>query len=758
MDTPPPDDIFMENKSVDDSRLLEEESSATSHSPLMNKNDVVMKSFYQEPIKNGKLKNTPISELNIKSDAHLPITKIKRSYSDDSIFPLQQHSGLHTVDNKYQRIYGPDASTPSPTGVHTQDNKYQRLHGPSISINPTAFLTLFHQLIPTKIDINNHNTIELTDELQTTLTHKPNPVTAYTTHATGVEENGNESVNKIDLVHQLGGPPRNFQEAMSRTNSNEWVTSLKKELDQHNKNSTWTLVKRPKFKTDNQTKAKVMKSRWVLTYKISPEMDNYQLKSRLVLKGYEQQEGIDYNEVYAPTVRPSAVRLFSTVAAKYNMDIHQMDVCTAFLNGILEEEVYMEQPPGFEVYDEENKKMVCKLNKSIYGLKQAPRCWYKTINGFLISINFERSIADKGIYIFRKGNIKLLLCLYVDDLLLACDNQEMMKYVKERLNERFEMKDMGPAKMFLGVEIKKVDGGYTLSQSKYIENILKRFDYMDVKPRSTPADNDWSKFNRIKDKTELLDEKEINWYQKVVGSLHYLVTWTRPDLATTARLMSQQLVQPTKAQKQWVLRVMQYLKGTMNEELVLVPNGSKVSSDEDMYQRKKREMTGMDLVGYTDADFANEPDRKSISGSVIFYCGCPVSWKTKKQTLTSLSTTEAEMYAAHSTIREGLFLKNVIQVMDGKDSDLIILEDNKGTISLAKEGNYSERTKHIGVVLNFVYEKVKSGLVQMKYIKTDFNIADTLTKALGRNLFRRHRDSLLNTQSNHRVEVLDADV
>ncbi|MDN6162036.1 MAG: hypothetical protein L0I79_04595, partial [Atopostipes sp.] len=657
----------------------------------------------------------------------------------------------------------------SSTSIHNDttnslyDNKYQRtkyINNEDIHLSHTAFHALFGQHLAKQPLRTSWNTINLRDDqISKLLEHVDKPAIAFHATMTGVEENQQEKDHQnIDkLLKELGDPPKTFKEAMKRTNSNQWLKSLNIELDQLEKNHTWTLVKRPKFKKDGETKAKILKCRWVLTYKFQPVLNLYKLKARLVLKGYEQQEGIDFDEVYAPTVRPAAVRLFFTIAALWRLEVHQMDVCTAFLNGELEEELYMAQPPGFEQMDENGYPFVCKLNKSIYGLKQAPRCWYKTINKYLITIGFNRSEADNGVYIFERGRTKLLLCLYVDDLLLACNDQEVMNYIKEKLNERFEMKDMGLAKFFLGVEIVKMKGGFILSQKEYIGNILKRFGNEEIKPRSTPADEHWSKYDSDKEGLQYLSDEDKKWYQQFVGSLHYLVTWTRPDLATVARILSQKLSKPTKTQINWAYRVMQYLKGTTELGLEIVPNNNKNNDDLDEYQETKRNMTNMDLVAYSDADFANGSDRKSITGFIIYYCGCPISWKTKKQNIITLSTTEAELYAAHTTIREGMWLKRVVNTMIGKEVNLVILEDNKSTISLAKEGNFSERTKHIGVALGFVNQNIESGVAEIKYVGTNYNVADAFTKPLGKNLFLRHRGSMLNKRLDNRVEVLDSD-
>lgn len=242
---------------------------------------------------------------------------------------------------------------------------------------------------------------------------------------------------------------------------------------------TWTLVPLPPGR-------KAIGNRWVfkIKHKADGSIDRY--KARLVAQGFSQKEGVDFNETFAAVAKFSSIRVLLSIGAYQDLEIDQMDAITAFLNGDLDEEIYMEQPEGFVVPGQEH--LVCKLNKSLYGLKQAARQWYKKIDRALRKLGFKRLEADHCVYIWREGDLVIYIALYVDDLLLLSNSKAKLKEIKLQLSQMFHMKDLGPAHYVLGFQIHRDRQARTLSisQGEYVKNVLERFDMMDCKPVSTP--------------------------------------------------------------------------------------------------------------------------------------------------------------------------------------------------------------------------------------------------------------------------------
>ena len=213
--------------------------------------------------------------------------------------------------------------------------------------------------------------------------------------------------------------------------------------------------------------------KWIFKKKMKEDGSIDKYKARLVIKGYKQKEGLDYFDTYSPVTRISSIRMLIAIAAIHNLEIHRMDVKTAFLNGDLDEEIYMEQPEGFIVPGQEKK--VCRFVKSLYGLKKAPMQWHEKFDNVMMTNGFKINECDKCVYVKNTEHGFVIICLYVDDILIMGSNNEIIKTTKEMFNNKFEMKDLGVADVILGIKISKTSDGLILSQSHYIEKILKKF-------------------------------------------------------------------------------------------------------------------------------------------------------------------------------------------------------------------------------------------------------------------------------------------
>jgi hypothetical protein len=256
----------------------------------------------------------------------------------------------------------------------------------------------------------------------------------------------------------------------------DWVIPMQEELNNFTRNEVWSLVERPK--------QNVIGTNWVFRNKQDEDGVVTKNKARLVAKGYTQVEGLDFGETYAPVARLEAIRILLAFATHHNFKLHQMDVKSAFLNGPISEEVYVEQPPSFE--DPQFPNHVYKLHKALYGLKQAPREWYECLMEFLVKKGFEIGKPDPTLFTRKQGNNLFVCQIYVDDIIFGSTNQIWVEKFSRIMTKRFEMSMMGELKFFLGFQIKQLKDGTFISQTKYTNDMLKKFDMNNAKPIKTP--------------------------------------------------------------------------------------------------------------------------------------------------------------------------------------------------------------------------------------------------------------------------------
>lgn len=507
--------------------------------------------------------------------------------------------------------------------------------------------------------------------------------------------------------------PSTLKEAMMSPNAKEWQEAADLEYESLLENKTWDLVKLPKDR-------KAIGSRWVFKVKHHSDGRVERYKCRLVAKGYSQKYGADYDETFSPVVRFSSIRTLLSFAIQNNMHVHQMDVVTAFLNGHLDEEIYMEQPEGYIRPGEES--LVCKLKKSIYGLKQSPRCWSKTFTEFMKNIGFKQSTSDPCVFVRSRQELEIL-AVYVDDLILITESMESMEELKLALKKRYKMKDMRELSYILGISViqDKDKNCVFLHQKHYIEAVLQKYGMHDANPVATPADAN------VKLKRDDGVSKPVNpsTYQSMVGSLLYAAMATRPDIAQAVSVVSKFNANPNVSHLTAVKRVLRYLKGTLNLAL--------------KYERSE---SGT-LVGFSDADWAgDQDDRRSTTGNVFLLGGGAVSWLSKKQSTVALSTAEAEYVALSQAAQECTWLRRLLSDLGMDATPVVILEDNQGAIAIAKNPVDHSRTKHIDIRYHYIRECVQNGQIQLQYCPTDDMKADILTKPLVRQKFEYLRSEI----------------
>lgn len=518
-----------------------------------------------------------------------------------------------------------------------------------------------------------------------------------------------------------GVEPASYTEAVSCVESSQWLVAMNEEIESLHKNGTWVLTELPKGK-------RPLKCKWIYKKKDGiPGVEDPRCKARLVVKGFNQKEGIDFNEIFSPVVRHTSIRVLLAFVALFDLELEQLDVKTAFLHGELEEEIYMDQPEGFIVPGKEH--LVCRLKKSLYGLKQAPRQWYKRFDSFMIGQSYCRSQYDDCIYFqnFQNGSFIYLL-LYVDDMLIASRDKSLIQKLKTQLNNEFDMKELGAAKKILGMEIRRdrQAGKLFLSQQNYIERVLDRFNMNNCKPVSTPLAAHFKLSSELcPDTKEEMEHMSHVPYANAVGSLMYAMVCTRPDLAYAVSVVSRYMHNPGKSHWSAVKWIFRYLKGTSDIGLV--------------FDRKMA--TTNDVIGYVDSDYGGDLDRRrSLSGYIFTLCNSAISWKATLQSIAALSTTEAEYISATEGVKEAIWLRGLVNELGLTQGVLTVFCDSQSAIHLTKNNRYHDKTKHIDVKHHFIRDIVVAGEIIVEKIHTSENPADMLTKPLPNTKFQHCLD------------------
>jgi hypothetical protein len=421
----------------------------------------------------------------------------------------------------------------------------------------------------------------------------------------------------------------------------------------------------------------------------------------------------------------------ASLAARYGMKIRQFDVATAFLNGELKEEIYMEPPKGFRdilqsIIESEGDSLVgakarsmlreysrgdkvCFLKKSLYGLRQAGRSWYLKLDETLRHSGAVPTAADPCLFQIGSGEDATLIAIYVDDILIASRNQRKIGEISKVLSRKFEIKDLGDASFCLGVEFGRVDGRVTLHQRGYIKDMLARFGMSECKPVATPVEPGTKLIKKQRQSNE-----ELRFpYRELLGSLTYLSTTTRPDISFAVSHLGQ--FNNCYGEDHWTAakRVLRYLKGTVDLGLVYEPDSDP-------------------LTGFVDADWGScTEDRRSFTGYIFLLNGGPVSWDSRKQRTVALSTTEAEYMALSEGVKEAIYLQRLLQEL-GADEMIgsVVFCDNKGSLRLAENPTFHARSKHIDIRHHFVRDVLRTKRVTLEHVPTDHQVADFLTKGL----------------------------
>ncbi|GKB22494.1 retrovirus-related pol polyprotein from transposon TNT 1-94 [Tanacetum coccineum] len=406
---------------------------------------------------------------------------------------------------------------------------------------------------------------------------------------------------------------------------------MQEQLNEFEHFKVYELVPRPDY-------VMVITLKWIYKVKLDELGGVLKNKAHLVARGYLQEEGIDFKESFALVAQLEAIHIFIAFAAHMNMVFYQIDVKTAFLNRILCKEVYVSQPDGFVV--PENSNHVYKLKKALYGLKQAPRAWYDLLSSFLLSQKFTKGTVDPTLFVRREGKDILLVQIYVDDIIFASTKPDLCETFSKIMCSKFQMSMMGKLSFFLGLQISQSPRGIFLNQSKYALESIKKYGMETCEPADTP----------MVEKSKLDEDPQgkavdPTRYRGMIGTLMYL-TASRPDLVFVVCMCARYQAKPTEKHLHAVKRIFRYLRGTINMGL-WYPKDSCIA-----------------LTAFADADHAGCQDtRKSTSGSMQLLGDRLVSWSSKKQKSTAISSTEAEYIALSGCCAQILWMRSMLKII-----------------------------------------------------------------------------------------------
>jgi len=505
----------------------------------------------------------------------------------------------------------------------------------------------------------------------------------------------------------VGRDPASYAEAMRSNDARDWTEACQYEMDALSKNKTWELVDLPPNR-------KAVKSKWVFKLKADGRY-----RARLVAKGFTQIPGIDYDQTFSPVARFESLRLLLALAALEDWEIHQMDVKSAFLNGVLDEEIYMEQPQGFVTAGKETK--VCRLKKAIYGLKQASRAWNQQFHTVLTELGFTRTYSDAGVYIYMnksEDNDLIIVILYVDDITMMGPSLKAIKWLKSCLHKRYEISDLGEISSYLGMRITRDRSKKRLEidQAGYIKDVIDRFSMTDANPHNTPLPAG-ADVHLVKHAEEA-SQDDIKLYQSLIGSLLYVQIGTRPDISFAVTRLAQYAANPSAQHIRLAKYVLSYLLGTVDMRLCY--DGA----------------NGDGLHGYSDSSLGDQSDdRHSTSGYVFLLGNGAISWSSRKQQTPAQNTTEAEYMAMTDAANQAKWYRSFLPELGYTINAPIPLHgDNKGAIDLALNPVTGRRSKHIDIKHHVIREYIERGELSLIRTPTTEMVADGFTKPLSRTL------------------------
>ena len=517
--------------------------------------------------------------------------------------------------------------------------------------------------------------------------------------------------------------PRGYRQAIQSKHASYWKDAIAKELNGLIQNQTWVVMRHDDLPKD----ANLMSCHMVFTVKRNSDGSIEKFKCRLVANGNTQRHGVDFDRIFSTVVRVSTIRLVLAVAAARDYNLTSIDVKQAYLQAELNEDLYMTMPPGLASYDRDGHRLVVKLRKSLYGLKQAGREWGQLLMSFLVSYGFIRSSIDVCMYTFTSGSSFIWLCVWVDDCVIVDNCSATRNKFISALDARFPLTDKGDLEWILGVKITRDRQRRTLdlSQELYVRDLVKRFGSLVeglTKRFDSPVD---STVCLSPDQCPAHDSPEAaamaahhDDYMSLVGAFLWLSNVTRPELSYITSQLARFVSNPGRIHYTAALRVLLYLDGSSQRTLHYAPKAS---------------------LGFQTYVDSNWDVRFSISGAVFVFMGCAIHWFSKTQRSVSLSSTEAEFFAAMMAARDCVQIREVLVDLGLlAPGPSIVRSDNKSVIDLSFDAIAFKKTKHIMRAAEFLRDLCLRSVLTLRWISGENNPADIFTKGHALAAFRAY--------------------
>ncbi|KAG2734596.1 hypothetical protein G9P44_002602 [Scheffersomyces stipitis] len=514
-----------------------------------------------------------------------------------------------------------------------------------------------------------------------------------TTEATGATEEIDPQYVIQLRSGRISRPPKRYLNAIINKidyKNSDWIKSMDNEISKFEKNNVYTVVKIPKGR-------KPIPTRWVHTFKQN-DLKNAQYKSRCVAQGYRQKDSIDFDctKVSSPVVDLTTIRLLAAIATELSMEMHHLDIEAAYLNATLAENIYVKPPPGYEAKDGH----CWKLNKALYGLKQSGFHWHETIKRTLESLSFAESTTESVFYKRNKEGI-IIIALYVDDLFMVASKESMLQEFKLELRQEFDLKYFGEVTEFLGIEFKRIEGGYSLYQTKFLEDLLNKCNIMDDQPKRTPMVRKKSYLENTKivngmheePEAELLNEKTKKLYQSAVGQLLWASNNTRPDISYAVSVLGSKSHNPNVDDYNNMYYVLRYLRS--NTHMPLEYKKGRIPDVNDKFS----------IRTYSDASFAPDKDRKSITGIALYVNGNLVEWSAKKQSLITDNTRDCETVSLQAAAKLTEKITTRIKSLTFDVGEVMLLQDNQAVIANCYN-DLSHTKRHPDIKIKYIRDGI----------------------------------------------------
>lgn len=497
--------------------------------------------------------------------------------------------------------------------------------------------------------------------------------------------------------------PRGYNQCLKSPESQYWREAVAKEYNGLISIGTFEFVPRSSLKAGTN----VMRCHLVFDVKRQSDGSIEKFKARLVADGNTQQYGVDFDRVFSTVAKLSTLRLLLALAASNDYNLSSIDIRQAYLQATLSEELYMEVPPGLDNVDKDGNALVMRLRRSLYGLKQAGREWHTLLASTLREWGFVQSKIDVCMFTYSRGDSKIWVVVWVDDCVIADNDATLREEFVSWLGTRFPVEDKSELNWILHVKVSRDRGRRTisLSQELYVRDLLGRYDYLHgglTRRFDSPCD---SNLKLCAEQSPAIDSAEYvhmakhrSDYMSLVGAFLWLANVSRPELAYIAGQLARFVSNPGMTHYRAALRVLVYLRGNPAKDLVYHPSSH------------------LGLRAYVDSDWAH---RFSVSGGVIEYMGCPIQWFSKMQRSVSMSSTEAEYFAACLAVKEVVYFRELlVDFGRPQDGPTVILTDNKGVVDLSLDPVAFKKTKHILRAAQYVRDLCARRVVVLKWVSS----------------------------------------